>query len=91
MCGWYFGADLGGAGLPGVGLGLLGLPCGDGPIPPLLPFGVFGLGTLLVPAVPLVVVGAVYWLAFGVEGPETGGADGAAGALLIDRFSGVIG
>ena len=51
----------------------------------------FGLGTLLVPAVPLVVVGAVYWLAFGVEGPETGGADGAAGALLIDRSSGVIG
>jgi hypothetical protein len=90
MCGWYFGADLGGAGLPGVGLGLLGLPGGT-VRPPLLPFGVFGLGTLLVPAVPLVVVGAVYWLAFGVEGPETGGADGAAGALLIDRSSGVIG
>ena len=90
MCGCYFGADLGGAGLPGVGLGLLGLPGGT-VSPPLLPFGVFGLGTLLVPAVPLVVVGAVYWLAFGVEGPETGGADGAAGALLIDRFSGVIG
>ena len=90
MCGWYFGVDLGGAGLPGVGLGLLGLPGGT-VRPPLLPFGVFGLGTLLVPAVPLVVVGAVYWLAFGVEGPETGGADGAAGALLIDRSSGVIG
>ncbi len=76
---WYFGADFGGAGLPGVGLGLLGLPGGT-VRPPLLPFGLSGLGTLLVPAVPVVVVGAVYWLALGVEGPETGGADGAAGA-----------
>jgi hypothetical protein len=90
MYGWYFGADFGGAGLPGVGLGWLGFP-GGAVRPPLLPFGVFGLGTLLVPAVPVVVVAAVYWLAFGVEGPETGGAEGAEGALLIDRSSGVIG
>ena len=56
------GADFGGVDLPGVGLGWFGFPCGDGPIPPLLPFGVFVLGTLLVPAVPVfaVVVGLVY-------------------------------